>query len=55
MEKTNYSLVKISAGLIFTMFMMLCVLSCDKIDNPIRYGGGSKILLYNKPLRQLSM
>lgn len=42
MEKTNYSLVKISAGLIFTMFMMLCVLSCDKIDNPIRYGGGSK-------------
>lgn len=42
MEKTNYSLVKLSAGLMFTMFMMLCVLSCDKIDNPIRYGGGSK-------------
>ena len=41
MGKTNYSLVKISAGLIFTMFMMLCVLSCDKIDNPIRYGGSS--------------
>lgn len=42
MEKTNYSLVKILAGLIFTMFMMLCVLSCDKIDNPVRfYGGGS--------------
>lgn len=42
MTKTNYSLVKLSAGLMFTMFMMLCVLSCDKIDNPVRfYGGGS--------------
>ena len=44
MEKTNYSLVKVSVGLIFTLCMMLCVMSCDRIDNPIRYGGsGGKI------------
>lgn len=42
MDKTNYSLVKVSAGLIFTLCMMFGVISCDKIDNPIRYGGGSK-------------
>lgn len=42
MDKTNYSYVKVSAGLIFTLCMMLCVMSCDRIDNPIRYGGGSK-------------
>lgn len=44
MDKTNYSYVKVSAGLIFTLCMMLCVMSCDRIDNPIRYGGsGGKI------------
>ena len=42
MDKTNYSYVKVSAGLIFTLCMMFGVISCDRIDNPIRYGGGSK-------------
>lgn len=42
MEKTNYSYVKVSVGLIFTLCMMFGVISCDRIDNPIRYGGGSK-------------
>jgi len=40
MDKTNYSYVKVSVGLIFTLCMMLCVMSCDRIDNPIRYGSG---------------
>lgn len=44
MDKTNYSYVKVSAGLIFTLCMMFGVISCDRIDNPIRYGGsGGKI------------
>ena len=51
MEKTNYSYVKVSAGLIFTLCMMLCVMSCDRIDNPIRYGGsGGK----NVPVNQVT-
>ena len=44
MDKTNYSYVKVSVGLIFTLYMMFGVISCDRIDNPIRYGGsGGKI------------
>ena len=44
MGKTNYSYVKVSVGLIFTLYMMFGVISCDRIDNPIRYGGsGGKI------------
>lgn len=51
MDKTNYSYVKVSAGLIFTLCMMLCVMSCDRIDNPIRYGGsGGK----NVPVNQVT-
>ena len=51
MDKTKYSYVKVSAGLIFTLCMMLCVMSCDRIDNPIRYGGsGGK----NVPVNQVT-
>ncbi len=51
MDKTNYSYVKVSVGLIFTLCMMLCVMSCDRIDNPIRYGGsGGK----NVPVNQVT-
>ena len=51
MDKTNYSYVKVSAGLIFTLCMMFGVISCDRIDNPIRYGGsGGK----NVPVNQVT-